>query len=76
MVNLGSTGLLQIEEAMGTNLGSPDLEGLVPNGLLNCHLANQASSSAQHKSPNCTPSSPFRRNGSLDSSRLEPGTKM
>ncbi|KAF8478472.1 P-loop containing nucleoside triphosphate hydrolase protein [Russula ochroleuca] len=70
MANFVSAGLLQIEE---TNHGLPDLEGFVPNGLLNCHLANQASSSGQHKSPNCTPSSPFRRNGSLDSPRVEPG---
>lgn len=68
MAESGPAGPLRIEEAMSANIGLPGLQGLGPNGLTGCHLANQPSSS-QHS----TPSSPVRRNGSLDSSRVEPG---
>jgi hypothetical protein len=69
MADSGSAGPLRIEEAMSANTGLPGLQGLAPNGLLDCHLANQPSSSGQHS----TPSSPIRRSGSLDPSRVEPG---
>jgi hypothetical protein len=67
MADSGPVGPLRIEEAMSARL--PGLRGLAPNGLMGCHFANQPSSSGQHS----TPSSPIRRNGSLDPSRVEPG---
>lgn len=73
MADFGPTSLLRIGETMGTNTGLTALEGFVPNSLLRCHLDNQPSSSGQHKPPNCIPSSPFRRDGSLDSSQVERG---
>src|SRR5882757_1616895 len=69
MGDSGPAGPLWIEEAMSANTGLPGLQGLAPNGLMDCHLANQPSSSGLHS----TPSSPIRRNGSLDPSRVEPG---
>lgn len=69
MADSGPAGPSRIEEAMSANTGLPGLPGIAPNGLLDCHLANQLSSSGQHS----TPSSPIGRNGSLDPSRVEPG---
>jgi hypothetical protein len=69
MADSGLAGLLRIEEAMSPNTGIPGLQGLVPNGLLDCHLVNHPSSSGQRS----TPSSPIRRNRLLDLSRVEPG---
>jgi len=69
MADSGPAGPLRIGDAMSTNNGLPGLQGLTPNGLLDCHLANQISSSGQHS----TLSSPIRRNGPLDPSRVEPG---
>lgn len=70
MADFGPTGLLQPMNANTELLG---LEGIVPDGLRVCHLANQPSP-GQHKPPDCTSPPPFRRNESLDSSRVEPGT--
>ncbi len=72
MADFGPVGPLRIEEAMGANTGLP-VQGFVPNGLLDCNLANQPSSSGQQRPPNCTPSSPVRQNESLDSSRAISG---
>ena len=69
MADSGPAGPLRIEETMSAHTGLPGLQGLPSNGLKDCHLANQPSSSGQHS----TPSSPIRRNGSLDPSRVEPG---
>jgi hypothetical protein len=69
MADSGPAGPLRIEEAMSANTRLPGLQSLAPTGLMDCHLANQSSSSGQHS----TPSSPYRRNGSLDPSRVEPG---
>ena len=70
MADSGLAGPLRIEEVMSENTGLPGLRGLLPNGLLDRHFANQPSSSGQHSAP----SSPIRRNESLDPSRIEPGT--
>jgi hypothetical protein len=69
MAESGPAGPLRIEGWMSGNTGLPGLQGLAPNGLLDCLLANQPSSFGRHS----TPSSPIRRNGSLDLSRVEPG---
>jgi hypothetical protein len=73
--NFRPTGLLQIEESMGTD---PE-ENFVPNGLLGGHLANQLPSSIPDNPP-CNPpqlttttSSPFRQNGLLSSASAETG---
>lgn len=67
MAGSGPAGPLRIEEVMSANTGLPGLHA--PNGLMDCHLANQPSSFDHHSAP----SSPIRRNGSLDPSRVEPG---
>jgi hypothetical protein len=72
MANVGPVCPLRIEGAMGANTGLP-VQGFVPNGLLDCNLANQPSSSGKQRPPNCTPSSPVRQNESLDSSRAGSG---
>jgi hypothetical protein len=65
MADFGPAGPLRIEEAMSANTRFPGLQGLVLNGL----MTNRPSSYGQHS----TPSSPIRRNGSLDPLRVEPG---
>ncbi|KAI0302221.1 P-loop containing nucleoside triphosphate hydrolase protein [Russula brevipes] len=72
----GPNSLLQIEETVDAEIGHPGVEGLVPNGLLGCHLAKEPSSSNQDTPPHFTlvaPPSPFRPNGLFNSPNAEPG---
>jgi hypothetical protein len=76
--NFRPTGLLRIEESMGADSRLPEVEGFVPNGLLGCHLTDDTSlASSSQDTPThitlVTPSSPFRQNGLLYTSRTESG---